>query len=139
MEWIRTHRRATVLLCGLITALGGLVIVLVLGQGSASWTGVEASVPSCPATAQGCRLFVANPDGTAVLHADWSGAAMTIDMQLPAGQYAVSAEGCTGYEIEKGVISVQSGAGTAVDLGTDWDLLRFVNRSCPGFDATAPG
>lgn len=137
--WIRTHRRAAVLLCGLVTALGGLVIVLVLGQGSASWTGVEASVPSCPAAAEGCRLYVAHPDGAAVVHADWSGAATTVDIQLPAGDYAISAEGCTGYQIDKGVISVQSGAGTSIVVGSAWALTGVANRTCPGFMATTPG
>jgi hypothetical protein len=139
VEWIRTHRRAAVLLCGLITVFGGLVIVSVLGQGSASWTGVEVSVPLCPAAAEGCRLFVTHTDGTAVVHADWSAGATTVDVQLPAGNYLVSAEGCTGYQIEKGVISVQSGAGTKVDLGSAWQMPGLIGRTCPGFIATAPG
>jgi hypothetical protein len=139
VEWIRTHRRAAVLLCGLITVAGGLVIVAVLGQGSASWTGVEVSVPSCPSGAEGCRLFVAHQDGTAVVHADWSAAATTVDVQLPAGDYLISAEGCTGDQIEKGVVSVHAGAGTAVDLGSAWQTIGFVNRTCPGFIATAAG
>jgi hypothetical protein len=139
VDLIRTHRRAAVLVCGLITALGGLVIVLVLGQGSASWTGVEVAVPSCPSAAEGCRLFVTRPDGTAVVHADWSAAATTVDIQLPAGTYAISAQGCAGYQIEKGVITVQSGAGTAVDLGSAWEMPLFVNRTCPGFAATTSG
>jgi hypothetical protein len=139
VEWIRTHRRAAVLLCGLITVLGGLVIVSFLGQGSASWTGVEVSVPSCPAAAQGCRLFVTHPDGTAVVHADWSAAATTVDIQLPAGSYSISAEGCSGDQIHKGIVSVQSGAGTTVDLGSYWQPLGFVGRTCPGFIASAQG
>jgi hypothetical protein len=139
VEWIRTHRRAAVLLCGLITVAGGLVIVSVLGQGSASWTGVEVNVPSCPAGAEGCRLLVTHQDGTAVVHADWSAAATIIDIQLPAGDYSIAAQGCTGYQIEKGVITVHSGAGTAVDLGTSWQPVGFVNRTCPGFATTAAG
>ncbi len=139
VELIRTHRRAAVLLCGLITAVGGLVIVLVLGQGSASWTGVEAAVPSCPSAAEGCRLFVTRPDGTAVVHADWSGSATTVDIQLPAGNYAISAEGCVGYHIEKGVVTVQAGEATAVDLGSAWEMPGFVNRACPGFAAPTSG
>ena len=111
MELVRTHRKAAVLLCALVTALGGLVIVLVLGQGSASWTGVEVTVPSCPASAQGCRLFVTHPDGTAVVHADWSGAGATIDVQLPPGSYLVSAEGCAGDQIGNVVSSVRRGHG----------------------------
>lgn len=139
MDLIRTHRRAAVLTCGLITVVGALVIVLVLGQGSASWTGLEVTVPSCPASAEGCRLYVTRSDGTAVVHADWSAAATTVDIQLPAGSYAISAEGCTGYRIDKGVVSVQAGTGTAVDLGSAWELPKFVDRTCPGFAATAPG
>lgn len=139
VDLIRTHRRAAVLLCGLITAVGGLVIVLVLGQGSASWTGVEVAVPSCPSAAEGCRLFVTHTDGTAVVHADWSGAATTVDIQLPAGSYAISAQGCAGYQIEKGVVTVQAGEGTALDLGSAWEMPGFVNRACPGFAATASG
>jgi hypothetical protein len=139
VEWIRTHRRAAALLCGVITVAGGLVIVAVLGQGSASWTGVEVSVPSCPTGAEGCRLFVAHPDGTAFVHADWSASATTVDVQLPAGTYLISAEGCTGYQIEQGAVSVRAGAGTAVDLGSAWQTVGFVNRACPGFIATTAG
>jgi hypothetical protein len=139
VDWIRTHRREAVILCGLITALGGLVIVLVLGQGTASWTGVEVTVPSCPADAQGCRLFVAHVDGTPVAHADWSGVSTTVPVQLAAGHYAISAEGCRGYEIENSVVSVQAGDATAINLGSAWQTPGFVNRTCPGFVATAPG
>jgi hypothetical protein len=136
VELIRTHRKAAVLLCALVTALGGLVIVLVLGQGSASWTGVEVTVPSCPASAQGCRLFVTHPDGAAVVHADWSGAGATIDVQLPPGSYLVSAEGCAGDQIGNVVSSVREGAGTAINLGSAWEPVGSVDRTCPGFAAT---
>jgi hypothetical protein len=139
VEWIRTHRRAAVLLCGLITVAGGLLIVSVLGQGSASWTGVEVKVPSCPTGAEGCRLLVTHTDGTAVVHADWSASATTVDIQLPAGDYDIAAEGCTGYRIEKGAVTVQSGAGTSVDMGSYWQTLGFTGRTCPGFVANAAG
>jgi len=139
VEWIRTHRRAAVLLCGLITVAGGLVIVSVLGQGSASWTGVEVTVPACPSAAEGCRLLVTHQDGTAVVHADWSAGAATIDIQLPAGDYSIAAEGCTGDQIEKGVVTVHAGAGTAVDLGSFWQPVGFEHRTCPGFAASAAG
>jgi len=110
-----------------------------LGQGSASWTGVEVSVPSCPAAAQGCRLFVTHPDGTAVVHADWSAGATTVDIQLPPGQYGILAQGCAAYEIGKGIVSVQSGDGTSVNLGSAWLSLGFPGRACPGFSARVPG
>jgi hypothetical protein len=139
VELVRTHRKAAVLLCALVTALGGLVIVLVLGQGSASWTGVEVTVPSCPASAQGCRLFVTHPDGTAVVHADWSGAGATIDVQLPPGSYLVSAEGCAGDQIGNVVSSVRAGMGTTINLGSAWQPVGFVDRTCPGFATKTSG
>ena len=139
MAYLRTHRAVAVFLCGLVTALGGLVIVLVLGQGSANWTGVAVTVPSCPADAQGCRLFIAQADGAPVLHADWSGAAKTLDVQLPAGSYAISSQGCSGYEIANNIVSVASGATSKVNLGTAWEMPRFLDRTCPGFIPTPSG
>jgi hypothetical protein len=140
VEWIRTHRRGAVLLCGLITVLGGLLIVSVLGQGSASWTGVEVSVPACPPAAQGCRLFVTHADGASVAYADWSAAATTVDIQLPPGNYGILAQGCAEDEIAKGIVAVQSGSGTTVDLGSAWQSVGFPpGRTCLGFAAGVPG
>jgi hypothetical protein len=76
---------------------------------------------------------VTDESGHRVAHADWSGAPTTLHIFLSAETYAILAEGCTGYRIDSGQISVTSGSHTAVDLGLQWEMPGFPGRACPGF------
>ena len=131
MDLIRTHRRAAVLLCGLITAIGGLVIVLVLGQGSASWTGIEVAVPSCPSAAEGCRLFRHAPGR------DRGRPCGLVcgrnDRRHPAagGHLRHLRPGMRRLPDREGRGHRTVGHGIAVDLGSAWEMPKFVNRICP--------
>jgi hypothetical protein len=118
--------------------LAGALIVLSPRPGTPGFTGAAVTVPACPADAAGCRLLVVRvSDGSAAGHDNWSGAASTLNLALPAGRYAVSAEGCTGDRIESRAISVTAGFHTAVNLGGLWEPVGAVGRACPGFIATA--
>jgi ABC-type dipeptide/oligopeptide/nickel transport system permease subunit len=85
--------------------------------GSPGWTGAAVSVPYCPVDAEGCRVLVTDASGRDVAHEDWSGAPTTLRIGLSAGTYAILAEGCTGYRIDTGQISVTSGFHALVSLG----------------------
>jgi hypothetical protein len=118
------------------TLVAGALIALSmfrLQAGSPGWTGAAVSVPYCPSDAEGCRVVVTEASGRDVAHEDWSGAPTTLRIGLAAGTYAILAEGCTGYRIDSGQISVTSGFHTAVDLGLRWEMPAFPGRSCPGF------
>jgi hypothetical protein len=126
--------------CALV---GGVVVALItLGQGPGEpgWTGVAITVPSCPADAHGCRVFVIRAsigsnsvNGPDIARKDWSGAATTLNIVLPPGTYAISAEGCAGYKIENTLISLTSGFNRAIVLDTNWEMPEFLGRVCPGF------
>ena len=130
--------------CALV---GGVVVALttlVPGPGEPGWTGAAVEVPYCPADADGCRVFairtstgsntVCGPD---VAHKDWSGAATALNIALPAGTYAISAEGCVGYKIENVLVSLTSGFHKAIALDTNWEMPVFPGRACPGFRSVA--
>jgi hypothetical protein len=72
-------------------------------------------------------------DGSAAGHGDWRGPATTLKIVLPAGRYAVSAEGCIGDRIANSAIGVTSGFHTEIDLGSAWQMQGFLGRACPGF------
>ena len=124
---------------------GGVVALLgaVASSRESGWTGAAVKVPSCPADAEGCRIVVirenhanSGTSGPVIAQEDWSTATTTLNVVLPAGTYAVSAEGCTGYEVATTVVSIRSGFHTGVDLGANWEMPGFLRRTCPGF---APG
>jgi hypothetical protein len=137
---IREHRTRALSFCALLA--GALVACIVLWPrpGTPGFTGVAVTVPTCPAAAEGCRLLVVrSSDGSAAGHHDWSGNAATLNVPLPAGRYAISAEGCTGDRIESRAIAVSAGFHAAVDIGASWELVGSVGRACPGFNSTASG
>jgi hypothetical protein len=137
---IREHRGRVVAAC--VLTLGILVAVIAFWPrtGTRGFTGVAVMVPSCPAGAEGCRVFVTRAsDGSPAAREDWSGTATTLNMVLPAGRYGVAAEGCTGDSIEMSVVTVISGFHTALDLGVYWEMPRFLGRACPGFIPAASG
>ena len=68
-----------------------------------------------------------------IAQADWSAASTTLNVVLPPGTYAVSAEGCTGYEIASTTVSIRLGFHVEVDLGANWEMPGFLGRTCPGF------
>jgi hypothetical protein len=120
--------------------VGGVAVVTALSGGSASpgWTGAAVKVPYCPADADGCRIFVvresdANRGAGVIAEANWSAAPTTLNVVLPPGTYAVSADGCTGYEIANTMVSISSGLHAEVDLGANWEMPGFLGRTCPGF------
>jgi hypothetical protein len=128
------------LLAGVVAA----VLVLLSPPGEPGWTGAVLRVPACPADTDGCRVFVVREsDAAAVADApviddmDWSGSATTLNIRLPAGSYAISAEGCTGDQIASTPVSVTSGFHVDVDLSANWEIPKFLGRACPGFE-TAP-
>jgi hypothetical protein len=100
---------------------------------SDGWTGAAVSVPYCPVDAEGCRVVVSDASRRDVAYENWSGASTTLHIGLSEGTYAIFAEGCTGYRIDSGQISVTSGFHTAVDLGLQWEMPSFPGRACPGF------
>ncbi len=119
------------------------VVLLWPRVGSPGWTGAAIAVPSCPVDAQGCRISVSHwsdadesADASVIAQKYWSGAATTLDVLLPAGIYAVAAEGCEGYKIENAKISITSGYHVAIDLGASWELPGSIGRACPGFKTT---
>jgi len=120
---------ACILVAGALTALS----IFRPQAGSPGWTGAAVSVPYCPVDAEGCRVVVTDALGHRVAHGDWSGGPTTLHIFLSAGTYAILAEGCTGYRIDSGQISVTSGSHTAVDLGLQWEMPGFPGRACPGF------
>lgn len=133
-------RRLELLVLLSCVLLVGAFIVLWPRPGAPGFTGVAATVPTCPAGAEGCRLLVVRvSDGSTAGHDDWSGTGSTLNVVLPAGRYSISAEGCTGDRIESQAISVSAGLHTALDLGGLWELVGFVGRACPGFIPTASG
>jgi hypothetical protein len=128
--------------CALIAGAAAAITALRSGPDVSGWTGVAVTVPACPADAHGCRLLVDDASGAtsasaaaaaAAAHEDWSGAATTLKIVLPAGTYAVSAEGCYGYKIESVAATVTSGFHAAVKLGSNWEMPQFLGRTCPGF------
>jgi hypothetical protein len=130
---VRTRFGAALAVCILAAAVV-LVIAVWPRPGTSGWTGVAVTVPSCPTGAEGCRVFLTHAsDGSADGHDDWRGPATTLKFVLPAGRYAVSAEGCTGDRIANDQISVTSGFHTEIDLGSAWQMPGFPGRACPGF------
>jgi hypothetical protein len=55
-----------------------------------------------------------------------------LSLVLPAGRYAIAAEGCGGDTIPATTVTVTSGFHTVVDLGTYWQMPGFLGRVCPG-------
>jgi len=142
-SWVHgRHRHLALATCALVAcalAGGTAAVVTGLSRGSADpgWTGAAVKVPYCPADAEDCRIFVVrepdtNPGSGVIAHADWS-EATTLNVVLPPGTYAVSAEGCTGYTIASTMLSVSPGFHAEVDLGANWEMPGFLGRTCPGF------
>ena len=125
--------------CVLIAGAVAAITASKSGPDLSGWTGVAVTVPACPADAHGCRLLVDHASGAtsaseaAAAHEDWSGAATALKIVLPAGSYAVSAEGCYGYKIESVAATVTSGFHAAFKLGSNWEMPQFLGRTCPGF------
>lgn len=133
------------LVIGAALVLTVVVVLVRAGQGAVGWTGIVIKVPYCPFDADGCRV-VAVPAGDAEVftdpnapHADWSGGATTLEIRLGAGNYSISAEGCTGYSIDPTAVSVAKGFHTTLDYdpGGFWNLPGILGRTCPGFVSTA--
>jgi hypothetical protein len=136
---VRMRVRGALALCIVVVAVAA-VIAEWPRPGTPGWTGVAVTVPSCPIGAEGCRVFLTRAsDGSAAGHDDWRGPATTLKIVLPAGRYAVSAEGCTGDRIANDQISVTSGFHTEIDLGSAWQMPGFPGRACPGFIPAASG
>ena len=143
--WVSGKRRRAVLAICFFTActlVGGAVArVTGLSRGAAGsgWTGAVVKVPNCPADADGCRIFVVpeidlnSGEGAPIAQAPWSAATTTLNVVLPPGNYAVSAEGCTGYEIASTTVSISPGFHVDVDLGATWEMPAFLGTTCPGF------
>lgn len=130
---VRTRVGAALAVCILAAAVV-LVIAVWPRPGTSGWTGVAVTVPSCPIGAEGCRVFLTRAsDGSAAGRDDWRGPATTLKIVLPAGRYAISADGCTGDRIANDQISVTSGFHTEIDLGSAWQMPGFLGRACPGF------
>ena len=124
--------------------LAGCILIALVAlwprEGTPGFTGVALTVPACPVDVDGCRVLVTNEGNSALAsHRSWSGAATSLEIVLPSGRYAVSAEGCAGDKIENIAFTVTSGFHATIDLGNAWELPRFVRRSCPGFVSAAPG
>jgi hypothetical protein len=137
---MRRHRSLALSLCVLLAGAIAACIVLWPRPGTPGFTGVAVTVSTCPADAAGCRLLVVRvSDGSASGHDDWSGTGSTLNVVVPAGRYAISAEGCAGDKFMGRAISVRTGFHTAVDLGGSWELVGSVGRSCPGFIPTPSG
>jgi hypothetical protein len=135
---MRTHRGWAVGIGILVACAAIALIALWPRAGSPGFTGVAVTVPQCPAALDGCRVFAADEsDGALVAHEDWSGSATTLNIQLPSGHFAISAQGCKGDQISGSSVAVTSGFHAAIDLGTAWQLPAFDRRICPGFIATA--
>jgi hypothetical protein len=118
-----------------VLTLAAVVVVTVLWPrpGTAGFTGVTVAVPGCPASAQGCLVVATDASAaTQVAHDGWSGAATTLNLVLPAGRYAIAAEGCAGDTIPATTVTVTSGFHTVVDLGTYWQMPGFLGRVCAG-------
>ena len=142
--WSRRRRRQMVLATCSLSAcalIGGAVAVvngISRGHAGPVWSGAAVKVPYCPADADGCRIFVvrepdANPAAGVIAQANWSAATTTLNVVLPPGTYAVSAEGCTGYEIAGTIVSISPGSHAEVELGSNWEMPGFLGRTCPGF------
>ena len=130
---VRMRRRGALALCIVLVAVAAAIAEWPRA-GTPGWTGVAVTVPSCPVSAEGCRVFLTRAsDGSAAGHDDWRGPATTLKIVLPAGRYAISAEGCTGDRIANDQISVTSGFHTEIDLGSAWQMPGFPGRACPGF------
>lgn len=129
------HRRRNVAVAlSAISVTAAVALILIWpGPRAPGYTGAMVTVPSCPAGAGRCGLVVTRaPDGTAVAHENWSGAGATVDIKVPAGRYAIAAEGCAGDSIPATTVDVTSGFHTIVDLGTYWQMPGYLGRSCPG-------
>jgi hypothetical protein len=146
----RGHRGLVLATCAIVACalLAGAAVALFglpRGSGLPGWTGVAVTVPYCPADAGGCRVVVvretaAGPGAgeTVVVYQDWSSAHTAhSSLVLPAGTYAVSAEGCAGYKIGNVFVTVRSGFHAEVDLGSNWEMPGFLGRACPGFRSGA--
>jgi hypothetical protein len=133
----RTRRNVVLSACLLVVAVIALV-TLWPRMGTPGFTGVLVTVPACPPDADGCRAFVTSEsDGSIAAHKDWTGGPRAVSIVLAPGRYAVSAEGCTGDELQNSVITVTSGYHAVIHLGSSWQMPAFVGRTCPGFLATA--
>ena len=66
--------------------------------------------------------------GPVIAQAHWSAATTTLNVVLPPGTYAVSAEGCTGYKIASTIVSISPGFHVEVDLGANWEMPGFLGR-----------
>ncbi len=129
------RRRCSVAVALLAISVAAAVALILIWPGPRvpGYTEATVTVPSCPAGAGGCRLVVTRgPDGAAVAHEDWSGAGATLGIKLPAGRYAIAAEGCAGDSIPATAVTVTSGFHTVVDLGNYWQMPGFLGRTCPG-------
>ena len=143
----RTNRKSQLTKDRRIAAAVCLVLACAVVASVALWprpsnrgfTGIAITVPSCPTSADGCRVFADDMDGTPFAHEDWSGSTTTLNIRLPAGRYLISAEGCRGEEIASSLVSVASGFHTEIALGNTWEMPSFLGRSCPGFIPTALG
>ena len=123
---------------GAVLAAALVLVALWPRTGTSGFTGVAVTVPSCPPDVDGCRVFVKDLSNSGSAHADWSGAATTLKIGVPAGRYALFAEGCAGDRITGTTITVSSGFHQTIDLGESWDLVAFLGRTCPGFAGRAP-
>jgi hypothetical protein len=149
-RWARSNHRGLALVactlgaCAAAAIVFGALRAFTSPSGTPGWTGAAVKVPYCPTDAYGCRLFVARGatggvNAPGVAYKDWSGNGTTLNLVLPAGAYAVSAEGCAGYQIPNTQISVRSGFHATVDLGVTWEMPEFPTRGCPGFRSAAVG
>jgi len=112
---------------------------LVDTHGTSGFTGVLVTVPACPPDVDGCRVFVTSEsDGTVAAHKDWTGGDTTVSIVLSPRRYAVSAEGCTGDELENSVITVTPGDQAVIDLGSSWQMPAFVDAPVPGSSQPHP-
>jgi len=125
----------------LVVAAAAVLIGVQLAGGP-RWTGVVINVQGCPADTHGCRAYVIpasdqqTVDPPVTAYADWSGAATTLDVRLPAGSYAVKLEGCSGDETDYTTVVVTAGMHPTVNLNSGfWFIPAFLSRTCPGFHA----
>lgn len=138
-EVIRTHRSLAFTLCVLVVGVGTGLILMLPRSETPGFTGVAVTVPACPTDDEGCRVFVTRAsDGSPAAHQDWSGGNTVLNIALPAGRYSIAAQGCRGDSIEMPVVTVAPSFHTAVDLGVDWQLPKFLGRVCPGFIPSTP-
>jgi len=138
--------RPFVALAAALVVILAAAVVLIVRQatGGSPWTGVVIKVSQCPTDAEGCRAFVVPADDQqvsippVVAYAGWTGSATTLDVRLAAGSYAVTLEGCSGYESGYTSVAVIAGTHPTVDLSSGlWLNPAFLSRTCPGFHPVA--